>query len=54
MALQDYRGKPKSEEKMTENDRLKLENQRLKTRLERVQAEITLAKKLSEIERRRQ
>jgi transposase-like protein len=52
-ALQDRRGKRKSEDEMSEVDRLKAQNKLLEAEIRRKQMEIDLLKKLEEIERRR-
>jgi transposase-like protein len=52
-ALQDRRGKRKSEDEMSEVDRLKAQNKLLEAEIRRKQMEIDLLKKLDEIERRR-
>ena len=51
--LADRRGKKKQEEKMTELDKLRLENRILKAQAKNQQMEIDFLKKLEEIERRR-
>lgn len=52
-ALQDNRGKRKSNHEMTELERLRAENKILKSEKERAQMEASFLKKLMEIERRR-
>jgi transposase-like protein len=52
-ALQDNRGKRKSENEMSELDQLRAENRILKVEKERAEMEISFLKKLEEIERRR-
>jgi len=52
-ALQDRRGKRKSEDKMSEVEKLRAQNKLLKAENTRKQMEIDLLKKLEEIERRR-
>lgn len=51
--LQDKRGKRKSENEMSELEKLKAKNKLLEAELRRKQIEIDLLKKLEEIERRR-
>lgn len=52
-ALEDRRGKDKEDNgQLTENEKLVLENKRLKARLERLATENALAKKIQELERR--
>ena len=52
-ALQDKRGKRKSEDEMCEIERLRAQNKLLEAENRRKQMEIDLLKKLEEIERRR-
>lgn len=52
-ALQDNRGKRKSENKMSELEQLRAENRILKAEKERAEMEVSFLKKLEEIERRR-
>lgn len=52
-ALQDNRGKRKSENEMCELEQLRAENRILKAEKERAEMEISFLKKLEEIERRR-
>lgn len=52
-ALQDKRGKRKSEDEMTELERLKAENKILRAEKEQAEMEAFFLKKLEEIERRR-
>ncbi|HBB28703.1 MAG TPA: transposase [Clostridiales bacterium] len=52
-ALQDKRGKRKSEDEMTELERLKAENKILRAEKEQAEMEASFLKKLEEIERRR-
>ncbi len=52
-ALQDKRGKRKTEGEMTELDRLKAENKILRAEKEQAEMEASFLKKLEEIERRR-
>lgn len=52
-SLQDNRGKRKSEDEMTELDRLRAENKILKAEKESAEMEASFLKKLGEIERRR-
>ena len=52
-ALQDKRGKRKSENEMSELEQLRAENRILKAEKERAEMEISFLKKLEEIERRR-
>lgn len=52
-ALQDRRGKRKSENEMSEVEKLKAQNKMLEAEIKRKQMEIDLLKKLDEIERRR-
>lgn len=52
-ALKDNRGKRKSEDQMTELDRLRAENKILRAEKERAEMEASFLKKLEEIERRR-
>ena len=52
-ALQDNRGKRKSEDTMTELERLRVENRILKAEKEHAEMEVSFLKKLEEIERRR-
>ncbi|MGL5677258.1 MAG: helix-turn-helix domain-containing protein [Cellulosilyticaceae bacterium] len=52
-ALQDCRGKRKSEDQMTELQRLRLEMKILRAEKEQAQMELSFLKKLEEIERRR-
>ena len=51
--LNDYRGKHKSEEELTEVDKLKAELKLEKAKREKAEMEISFLKKLDEIERRR-
>lgn len=52
-ALADRRGKSKEDNgQLTENEKLVLENKRLKARVERLSTENALAKKIQELERR--
>lgn len=51
--LLDRRGKCKSEDSLTENERLQIENRMLQAENKRQQMEIDFLKKLDEIERRR-
>ncbi|WP_273933021.1 helix-turn-helix domain-containing protein [Lacticaseibacillus paracasei] len=52
-ALADRRGKAKQDNgRLTENERLKLENKRLQARLIHVSTEVAVLKKLQELERR--
>ena len=51
-ALQDNRGKRKSEDEMSELDKLRAENKILKAEKERAEMEVSFLKKLEEIERR--
>jgi transposase-like protein len=51
-ALQDNRGKRKSENEMSELDKLRAENRILKAEKERAEMEVSFLKKLEEIERR--
>ena len=52
-ALADHRGKGKEDNgRLTENEKLVLENKRLKARVERLSTENALAKKIQELERR--
>jgi len=50
--LQDRRGKKKPVEKMTELERLKIENRMLKAKMKEKQMELDFLKKVEEIERR--
>lgn len=52
-ALQDNRGKRKSENEMSELEQLRAENKILKAEKERAEMEVSFLKKLEEIERRR-
>ncbi|MDT2259965.1 helix-turn-helix domain-containing protein [Paenibacillus larvae] len=52
-ALQDRRGKRKSEDEMSEVEKLRAQNKLLQAENRRKQMEIDLLKKLDEIERRR-
>jgi transposase len=52
-ALNDNRGKRKSEDQMTELERLRAENKILRAEKERAEMEASFLKKLEEIERRR-
>jgi transposase-like protein len=52
-SLRDNRGKRKSENKMTELERLRAENRLLRAEKERAEMEVSFLKKLEEIERRR-
>lgn len=52
-ALRDTRGKRKSEDEMSEVEKLRAENRILKAEKERAEMEISFLKKLEEIERRR-
>ncbi|MCE5220294.1 MAG: helix-turn-helix domain-containing protein [Clostridium sp.] len=52
-ALQDARGKKKSEAELTPEDRIRLEMKRLEAENERLRAENAFLKKLEELERRR-
>jgi transposase len=52
-ALQDRRGKRKSENEMSEVEKLKAQNKLLEAEIRRKQMEIELLKKLDELERRR-
>lgn len=52
-ALKDNRGKRKSEDQMTELERLRAENKILRAEKERAEMEASFLKKLEEIERRR-
>jgi len=52
-ALQDKRGKRKSEDEMTELERLKAENKILRAEKEQAEMEASFLKKLEEIERTR-
>ncbi|MDT2288829.1 hypothetical protein P7H17_26115 [Paenibacillus larvae] len=52
-ALQDRRGKRKSEDEMSEVEKLRARNKLLQAENRRKQMEIDLLKKLDEIERRR-
>lgn len=52
-ALQDNRGKRKSENEMSELEQLRAENRILKAEKERAEMEVSFLKKLEEIERRR-
>lgn len=52
-ALQDNRGKKKSENEMSELEQLRAENRILKAEKERAEMEVSFLKKLEEIERRR-
>jgi len=51
--LQDRRGKRKSEDDMTELERLRAENRLLRAEKEKAKMEASFLKKLKEIERRR-
>jgi transposase len=51
--LQDRRGKRKSEDEMSETEKLRAQNKLLEAEIKRKQMEIDLLKKLDEIERRR-
>lgn len=51
--LQDNRGKRKTEDQMSELERLRAENKLLRAEKEKIQMEMLLLKKLEEIERRR-
>lgn len=51
--LEDKRGKRKPEDKMSELERLCMENRLLKAEKERAEMEVSFLKKLAEIERRR-
>lgn len=53
VALQDKRGKRKSEDEMTEVEKLKAQNKLLEAENRRKQIEIDLLKKLEELDRRR-
>ena len=50
-ALIDKRGRKKSEEELTELDRIKIENKLLKSKAKYLEAEVEFLKKLKEIER---
>lgn len=52
-ALQDTRGRKKSEAELTPEDRIKLEMKKLEAENERLRAENAFLKKLEEVERRR-
>jgi len=52
-ALQDRRGRSKSEEELTPEEKIKLEMRRIEKENERLRAENAFLKKLEEIERRR-
>ncbi len=52
-ALKDRRGRTKSEDELTEEERMKLEMRRIEKENERLHAELAFLKKLEEIERRR-
>jgi transposase-like protein len=52
-ALKDNRGKRKSEDKMSELERLRAENKILRAQKERAEMEVSFLKKLKEVERRR-
>lgn len=50
-ALIDKRGKKKSEEELTELDRIKIENKLLKSKTKYLEVEVEFLKKLKQIER---
>lgn len=52
-ALKDGRGRSKSENELTESERLKLENRRLKAELKETEMQVVFAKKLLQIRNRR-
>jgi len=52
-ALKDRRGRKKSEEKLTEQDKLKIKMKEIEAENERLKAENAFLKKLEELERRR-
>lgn len=53
MGLKDRRGRTKSLEELTEEEKIKLRMQQMEREMERLRAENLFLKKLEEIERRR-